>query len=144
MLAVRGATDPQCCQRAARRFALALGFPPEEASAVAIAVTELATNIVEHAGQGLVRLCRVDAPPGIEVVATDLGPGIADVALALQDGFSRGRFRSQALLEGAGVPPSLGCGLGAVKRLTDVCEIESRPGAGTTVTARKWLRGGQR
>jgi serine/threonine-protein kinase RsbT len=141
---VRHATDPLFCQTAARAFALSCGLAPRHASALAIAVSELASNIVRHAGEGTVSLTRLETPRGLEVVASDRGPGIADVELALQDGFSRGRFNAQALLEGKGPPPSLGCGLGAVKRLVDECEIETRPGQGTKVTVRMFAKGTQR
>ncbi|HEY3450588.1 MAG TPA: ATP-binding protein [Myxococcales bacterium] len=140
-LTVRDPSDPQYCSVEARALALALGFPPPRATALAIAVAELASNIVRHAGEGTIDLRPLAAPDGLEVVAADRGPGISDVALAQQDGFSRGRFNSVALERGEGLPPSLGCGLGAVRRLADECEIDSEPGRGTTVTARLWRQG---
>jgi len=144
LLTVRAATDPQYCQSEARTFALSLGFAPPRATALAIAVSELASNIVRHAREGTVSLRPLASPrEGLEVVAADQGPGIADVGLALQDGFSRGRFNAEALDRGEGPAPSLGCGLGAVKRLTDECEIDTGPGRGTTVTVRLWLGNGK-
>jgi len=66
-------------------------------------------------------------PGGDDVgVASDHGPGIADVGLAMQDGFS--------------TADSLGLGLPGTRRLMDEFEIVSSPGAGTVVTAIKWLR----
>jgi serine/threonine-protein kinase RsbT len=62
---------------------------------------------------------------GIVVVARDEGPGIPDVALAMQDGYS--------------TSGSLGLGLPGAGRLMDELEIDSRPGNGTTVTMRKWV-----
>ena len=60
------------------------------------------------------------------VIARDQGPGIPDVAQALQDGYSTNR--------------SLGLGLPGARRLMDEFEIDSRPGAGTTVTMKKWVQ----
>ena len=59
------------------------------------------------------------------MVAVDEGPGIADVELALQDGFTTGQ--------------GMGLGLPGAKRLMDEFEVESIPGRGTTVSMRKWL-----
>ncbi|MGC4122531.1 MAG: ATP-binding protein [Myxococcales bacterium] len=143
-LLVRSATDPLFCSAEARALARRAGFAAPRAAALAIAVAELASNIVRHAKEGSVFLRLHQDPPEatmIEVVAADRGPGIADLALAQQDGYSRGRFNAAALERGEGLPPSLGCGLGAVRRLTDECEIESVPGRGTTVTVRLYLRG---
>jgi serine/threonine-protein kinase RsbT len=61
---------------------------------------------------------------GIELEFIDEGPGIPDVHLAMQQGYSTGR--------------GLGLGLPAAKRLMDELEIRTAPGAGTTVTSRKW------
>ena len=135
---VRFSTDPQYCQSHARTFALEAGFGPREATALAIVASELASNIVRHAGEGMLRLRRLE-PAGVEVLAADRGPGIPDVSLALKDGYSRGRFNAEVLLEGK-TADSLGCGLGAVQRLSDEMEIQSTPGQGTSVRARKWVQ----
>jgi serine/threonine-protein kinase RsbT len=63
---------------------------------------------------------------GIQVVARDQGPGIPDVALAMQDGYSTGK--------------SLGLGLPGARRIMDDFDIKSAVGEGTTVTMRKWMR----
>ena len=63
---------------------------------------------------------------GLEIICQDEGPGIPDVGLAMQDGFS--------------TSTSLGMGMPGAKRLMDEFEIESEVGFGTTVTIRKWLR----
>jgi len=141
---VQFSTDALFCQREARAFALSLGFSLADASALAIAVSELVWNVVLPAGMGIVRMLKLESPPGVEVVVSDRGPGSSDVGLAVRDGFSRGRFNEQGLDRGEGPPLSLGCGLGAVKRLTDLCEIESGPEGGTTVTVRKYLSWGRR
>ena len=94
---------------------------------VATAVSELAGNLVFHATQGgRITLTPVerDGKIGIEVVAQDDSPGIPDVELALQDGFSTGG--------------GLGSGLPGVRRLMDEFEITSTVGVGTRVVTRKW------
>jgi len=86
----------------------------------------LARNIVMYAKEGeiVVRIVRCKEKQGIVVIARDHGPGIADIRLTLQDGFSTSR--------------SLGLGLPGVRRLMDEFEIESQLGQGTVVIAKKW------
>jgi len=118
-------------------FARAAGFPEREAWEIGIAASELATNVTRHAGQGRLTIVRVAEPhPGVELLATDDGPGIPDVDAAMRDDFSQGRTLTD------NVAPTqrggLGSGLGAVERLTDSLAIDSSP-AGTTVRAFKRL-----
>ncbi|HET89202.1 MAG TPA: ATP-binding protein [Chloroflexi bacterium] len=115
------------CQKG-RLLASRVGLSINEQAAVAIAVLEVARNIVKYAGRGQVVLspvCR-DGRDGILVVARDEGPGIPDIEQALQDGYSTGG--------------GLGLGLSGAKRLMDEFEIMSCEGEGTTVTMRKWAR----
>lgn len=93
---------------------------------VATAVSELATNIHSYAGKGevTIRALERETEKGIEIVAEDSGPGISDVEAAMQDGFT--------------TSDGLGLGLPGVKRLMDEFVIETEPGAGTRITARKW------
>ncbi len=112
----------------ARRFAMklaeALQFSEPDIGRVALVVTEAATNIVQHAGRGeiLLRPFALDAPASLEVLALDKGPGMANVAEALRNGFSTGG--------------SSGQGLGAIARLSTCFEISSTPGKGTALLAR--------
>ena len=94
---------------------------------VATAVSELARNIVKYAENGSVRMREVRSPGrrGIEVVVEDTGPGIADVNKAMQDSYS--------------TSGTLGLGLPGVKRMMDEFELESEPGKGVRVVARKWV-----
>lgn len=117
----------------AREIARQIGFGMVDQSRIATAVSELARNIVRYAtgGAGEVTIGVLPAVPqgrpmGIEIVAADKGPGIPDVALALQDGYTSG--------------PGMGLGLPGARRLMDEMEIRSAPGEGTTVTIRKWRR----
>jgi serine/threonine-protein kinase RsbT len=111
-----------------RELASQCGLPSTDLAVVATAISELARNIVRYAVRGEVILRLVDdhGKRGIEVVADDDGPGIPDVALAMQDGYS--------------TSGSLGLGLPGVRRLMDEFEIKSEFGKGTTVTVRKWKR----
>lgn len=113
-------------RRAAFLMATDWGLNRTAAYYVATAVSELATNMLFHAGGGEIRLNAIEQPNrvGIEVIAQDWGPGITDVELALSDGFTT-----------AG---GLGCGLPGAKRLMDELEIQSEPGQGTRILARKW------
>ena len=111
-----------------RELASHCGLPPTDLAVVATAISELARNIVRYAVRGEIILRLVDdhGKRGIEVVADDDGPGIPDVSLAMQDGYS--------------TSGSLGLGLPGVRRLMDEFEITSDFGKGTTVTVRKWKR----
>jgi len=123
---IRDESDVAVARRRARELASQQGLSEVEAEALATAVTEIARNIVVHAGGGEILFERVvDAPRrGVVVIARDTGPGIPDVEQAMQDGFSTKR--------------GLGFGLPGARRLVDKFEIESKAGAGTTVTLRKW------
>ena len=115
-------------RRNARELASELGFDSTSQTLIATAISELARNILKYACQGeiLLRPVARNGIRGITVVATDEGPGIADLALALTDGFSTGR--------------SLGLGLPGTKRLMDDFELNSEVGKGTVVTTTRWVR----
>jgi serine/threonine-protein kinase RsbT len=105
-----------------------VGFSGSDLTVVATAISEIARNIVEYAMRGeiVLALAREGENLGIVVVARDSGPGIVDVALAMQDGYSTNR--------------SLGLGLPGARRLMDEFDVDSEPGRGTTVTMKKWLQ----
>jgi serine/threonine-protein kinase RsbT len=109
-----------------RVMAQRLGFSRPDATLVATAISEIARNIVVHAGRGelLMRPVREERRYGMVVVARDQGPGIRDVRAAL--------------VEGQGSHGGLGLGLPGARRLMDEFEIESERGRGTTVTMVKW------
>jgi serine/threonine-protein kinase RsbT len=103
-----------------------VGFSPLIQVKVATAISELTRNIVRYAGRGTMVIRSLDGSrPGIEVVASDQGPGIADLETILG-----GSYRSRT---------GMGLGLLGTKRLMDSFEVETAPGRGTTVTARKYL-----
>lgn len=111
-------------RRAAMRLAGELGFDDVAAGRVAIAVTELGTNLARHARHGRILLgCHETARTrSLEILALDQGPGMVDVNSCLADGYST-----------AGTP---GTGFGAVRRMADEFSVFSSPGAGTVVAAR--------
>jgi serine/threonine-protein kinase RsbT len=92
------------------------------------AASELARNTLVYGGGGTVEVSRVrnDIRAGIRIVFADQGPGIADLELALTDGYTTGG--------------GLGLGLSGARRLVDEFAIETAPGQGTTITVTKWCR----
>lgn len=128
-VAIERETDIVTVRRKGRELAGAIGFGSTEQTIIALAISEIARNIVSYAKRGDITLSRVDSGGrrGIAIVARDEGPGIANIELAMRDGYSTGK--------------SLGIGLPGAKRVMDDFELASTPGKGTTVTMKKWLRG---
>src|SRR5450631_2167100 len=89
---IDGELDILTARQNARELAAALGFDAVRQTLIATAISELARNILKYAGHGeiLLRLAARSGTRGITVVAADEGPGIADLALAMTDGFSTG------------------------------------------------------
>jgi anti-sigma regulatory factor (Ser/Thr protein kinase) len=108
-------------RRVAVEAAAPSGFDEEAQGRLAIIVTELATNLLKHAGGGML-VVRALRGGGVEVLAIDRGPGISDVGASLQDGTSTTR--------------TAGNGLGAIRRLSSGFDIYSRRPGGTVVLAR--------
>ena len=110
-----------------RDMATALGFDEIDRTRIEIVILELTRNILAHAGQGELRLqvLQESGRRGMAVEALDHGAGIADVELALRDGYSTAQ--------------TLGAGLPGVRRLMDEFTIESAVGVGTRVRAVKWF-----
>jgi serine/threonine-protein kinase RsbT len=120
--------DVVAARRRGLDMALALGFPLPEATKIAVTISELARNIILYAnGKGSVTLLACTGEEkGIKIIAQDQGPGIEDLELALAGGYSTSK--------------GLGLGLSGSKRLMDEFEVQSIAGAGTMITAVKWLR----
>jgi serine/threonine-protein kinase RsbT len=125
-VAIEGPSDVIIARQKGRILAEQLGFSTTDVTLIATAVSEVARNIVEHAGRGTVKLGIVTAEDvdGLLVVASDDGPGIADIELAMRDGYS--------------TIGGMGLGLPGARRLMSEFRIESSPGAGTTVTMTRW------
>jgi serine/threonine-protein kinase RsbT len=124
---IRADGDIVTARQQGRTLAEQVGFNGSDLTCIATAISELGRNILRYAGSGevILRPAQVGSKQGIVVIARDEGPGIPDIALALQDGFS--------------TSSSLGLGLPGTRRLMDELEIESVIGRGTTVTAKKWV-----
>ncbi len=109
-----------------RELAVNMGFSAVDQTRIATAVSELARNILVFAGKGKVAIFALQGDrKGIQIVCEDDGPGIADIELAMADGYSTVK--------------SLGLGLPGARRLMDEFQLESEPGNGTRVTVTKWL-----
>jgi serine/threonine-protein kinase RsbT len=125
-VAVTSDQDIVTARMRGRAMAAQLGFGSASATLIATAISELARNILLYAGRGDILLSAIERGErrGIAVEARDQGPGIADTARVMQDGYSTsGR---------------LGLGLPGVRRLMDEFDLRSRAGGGTTVVAKKW------
>lgn len=109
-----------------RALAARLGFSGSEQIFVATAISEAARNILQYARCGEIVLDHISSGgrEGILIIARDDGPGIKDIARALEDGYSSSG--------------GLGLGLPGIKRLMSEMQIVSTPGKGTTVTIKKW------
>jgi serine/threonine-protein kinase RsbT len=125
---IRSDADVLLARQRARALAQPLRFSSSELTLIATAISELARNIVTYAGSGdiVLRMVRRGKTSGLQVVARDQGPGIADLERAMEDGYS--------------TSGSLGLGLPGSKRLMNEFDIVSAAGKGTTITMVKWER----
>jgi serine/threonine-protein kinase RsbT len=125
-VAIASDSDVVTARQIAREMGGDLGFSSTDLTLLATAISEVARNITTYAGTGEValRVLRDRGREGIEVLASDDGPGIEDVELALQDGYTTGN--------------GLGLGLPGARRLVDEFDLETRPGEGTRVRLVKW------
>ncbi len=123
---VEAAASAAAVRRAAERLADELGIPERTTADLSIVVAEAAGNLVKHADEGvmLLRPVRVDDRAGIEIVAIDRGPGMADIPRSVGDGHS--------------TTGTLGIGLGAIVRQASWYDIHSSPGRGTVLAAQVW------
>lgn len=120
------ASDIAAVRRAGQKLAVELGFSEERAGQLALIVTEAGTNLLKHAGEGVLYLsvAQAEGVPGVDVLAVDAGPGIADLDACLRDGMST-----------AG---TAGTGLGALRRLSHEFDVWSEPGQGALFFMRLW------
>ncbi len=111
-----------------RAEAVAVKLSLVDQTKLVTAASELARNTLVYGGGGTVDVSRVDngRRPGIRIVFADDGPGIADLNLALTDGYTTGG--------------GLGLGLSGARRLVDEFEIDTAVGRGTRITVTKWCR----
>jgi serine/threonine-protein kinase RsbT len=112
-----------------KEYAVKIGMGIVNQTKLITALSELVRNMIRYAGGGKVFIEVVSRgrDNGIRLTFTDEGPGIADIAMAMKDGFSTGK--------------SLGLGLPGTRRLVSEFDIKSEVGKGTTVTVIKWKNG---
>ena len=126
-LPVESQDDVVQVRQTVRAWAVELRLSLVEQTKIVTAASELARNTVIYGGGGEMRIERVyDGPrrTGLRLVFEDQGPGIADIELALRDGFTTGT--------------GLGLGLNGARKLSHEFDIQSKPGAGTRVTITRW------
>jgi serine/threonine-protein kinase RsbT len=129
LIPIESDADVVTARQQAREMAGELDLTSTDQTLLATAISEVARNITTYAKRGEVELSMVrddGGREGIRVIARDQGPGIEDVELALQDGYTSGS--------------GLGLGLPGARRLVDDFAIETAPGRGTTVTLVMWRR----
>jgi serine/threonine-protein kinase RsbT len=112
-----------------REYAVKIGMSLVNQTKLITAASELVRNMLKYANGGiaLIEVISQGRDNGIRLTFTDKGPGIADIALAMKDGYSSGK--------------SLGIGLPGTKRLVNEFDIKSTVGVGTIVTIIKWKNG---
>jgi serine/threonine-protein kinase RsbT len=125
-LEVQASEDVVRVRQAVRARAAGLGFSIVDQTKIVTAASELARNTLEHGGGGecFIDVLEDGSRRGLRLSFEDTGPGIADIALALTDGYTTGN--------------GLGLGLSGSRRLVNEFELWSRPGEGTRVTVIRW------
>jgi serine/threonine-protein kinase RsbT len=125
-VAVRTSDDVVRVRQAVRARAIEIGFGIVDQTKLVTAASEIARNTVDYGGGGTlcIEIVREGARRGVQLTFADNGPGIADITVAMTDGYTTGG--------------GLGLGLSGAKRLSNEFSIESTPGKGTTVTLARW------
>ncbi|MFB2838688.1 ATP-binding protein [Floridanema evergladense] len=127
---VSHSSDSSVARQAAKELAQAIGFEPIQCEEIVLVVSELATNLLQHAKEGTLVLMQIEdrIRRGIQIESIDRGCGIPDIELAIADGFSS--------------VGNLGHGLGTVNRLMDEFYITSQTSVnpGTYILCKRWLR----
>jgi serine/threonine-protein kinase RsbT len=125
-LPIRQDSDVVAVRQRVRARAMDQGFSLVDQTKIVTAASELARNVLVHGGGGAVHIevMNHDRRKGLKLTFEDQGPGIADVSLAMRDGYSTNG--------------GLGLGLSGAKRLSNEFEISSKAGVGTRVTISRW------
>jgi serine/threonine-protein kinase RsbT len=123
---LRSGEDVVRVRQIVRAHAVNAGFSLVDQTKIITAASEIARNTIDYGGGGTVRIeeLRNGVHNGVRLVFEDKGPGIADIDLAMKDGYTGGG--------------GLGLGLGGAKRLCNDFSVQSTPGQGTTVTLARW------
>jgi serine/threonine-protein kinase RsbT len=124
---LRTSEDVVRVRQAVRARAVGAGFSLIDQTKIVTAASEIARNTVDYGGGGTARIevLRNGQRRGVRLTFTDQGPGIADLTLALKDGYTTGS--------------GLGLGLSGAKRLCNEFDVRSTPGQGTVVTLARWV-----
>jgi serine/threonine-protein kinase RsbT len=123
---VRTGEDVVRVRQVAREWSVAAGLGLVDQTKIVTAASELARNLIDYGGGGTLTVAELNdgRRRGVRLVFEDRGPGIADIELALKDGYTTGN--------------GLGLGLGGARRLASEFSIESQPGQGTRVMITRW------
>jgi len=126
VLAIKSSEDIVRMRQMVREHAIGQGFSLVDQTKIVTAASELARNILNYAGSGELAIEPVvnGSRKGVKLVFSDKGPGIADIELAMKDGYTTGG--------------GMGLGLGGSKRLASEFQIESQVGVGTRVSLTRW------
>jgi serine/threonine-protein kinase RsbT len=119
---IRTGEDVVRVRQETRRYAIEAGLGLVDQTKIVTAASEIARNTLDYGkgGQAIMDVVQVGTRRGVRIVFEDNGPGIADIELALKDGYTSGK--------------GMGLGLGGARRLSSEFTITSTPGRGTTVT----------
>ena len=126
VMPIRSEGDVVLVRQTVRHWAVSLGLGLVDQTKIVTAASELARNTLSYGGGGTLRLeaLQEGARRGLRLTFEDQGPGIADIALALTDGYTTGT--------------GMGLGLSGSKRLMNEFDLWSKVGEGTRVTVAKW------
>jgi serine/threonine-protein kinase RsbT len=125
-LRIQSGEDVVRVRQEVRRFAIEAGLGLVDQTKIVTAASELARNTLDYGkgGHAVMEIVQSGPRRGVRVLFEDQGPGIADIELALKDGYTSGK--------------GMGLGLGGARRLCNEFAIESAPGKGTRVTIARW------
>lgn len=122
---IQTSEDVVAVRQMVRQRAVELGFNLVDQTKIVTAASELARNTLQYGGGGTLRIEEVEGPRrGLRLIFEDNGPGIANIELAMKDGYTTGN--------------GLGLGLSGARRLSNEFKIDSEPGKGTRVTIVRW------
>lgn len=123
---IQTSEDVVAVRQAVRQRAIELGFNLVDQTKIVTAASELARNTLQYGGGGHVVIEGLEQTGrrGLRLTFEDRGPGIADIDLAMKDGYTTGS--------------GLGLGLSGARRLSSEFHIDSRPGEGTRVSITRW------